>query len=229
MSHKMFRYLSKNYLGKYRVKTHAMDLDTGDFPRLETGEIDPEIDDEYIKCTKGEIRASYRQTRGIDVLCWYTESGQTGRNVYAEVKEKYPDIWLEPDDNGSCDFLLYFDAQDIEKIAKIVKPNTAGASIRPYSTKNIVPEEKYVIPDDDLKKYNDITEDMEDRLIKMQFGKSVIADYITMIDKAYPKKNYAQAFKNTILKSKEFIHSIGKWDDFIKYSKDYKVKYLQEK
>ena len=129
------------------------------------------------------------------------------------IKKKYPSIDITLEDLGT-DILIYFDAKDIKKIATIVKPKTSGAKIQPFSVKNL-PKIEYKIPAKDLAELYAITKDL-DRQHTMLFFKSVNAKFIQKIAKK-------KALKESRLGTKEFIHSIGMWDKYIKFvSKEFK-------
>jgi len=216
---KMFRYLSKHYSGVYRVKTHAIDLDLDDFPRDDYGVVDPEIDDEYIPCAQGEIRGTYHTERGKEILCWYTDSLGQGNNVRKKIKETYPDMWINVTEESSYDYIIEFNAEDIEKIASIVKPRTNGAKIRPLSEKNL-PKTPYIIPEKDEKAFSNIIKDM-DRVQKMFFVRQCCTEFDEQIQNAKGKKyNVATERKKSKLTNKQFIHSIGMWKEFVAFTKE---------
>lgn len=236
MSFKMFRYLEKHYIGIYRVKAHY-DLNTLDFPRTDTGGVDEEYDEQYIPCKKGEIRHTYRNTRGKDILLWYCDNIRTGVSVYNELKEKYPEVEWEVDEDLSLgkddifcslgrkkDVIIYFEASDIEKVASVVEPNTRGASIRPYSIKNL-PKTPYTIPENELKEYIKVTKKFkgETPLELAQTIKKANKEFAAERDKedkdkiAFITKQYTSK-----LKFKEYVHSIGLWEEYIEFLKGYK-------
>lgn len=118
-----------------------------------------------------------------------------------------------------------FKATMMDYIAKIVKPRTSGKSISPLSVKNL-PKTPYKIPDKDLKKYKEATE----HLPKIQMGDKTITN--GMIVKEI-NKNFdavvAEKFdvvpskdrKSKCLKYKEYVHSLGLWDDYCEFIKEY--------
>lgn len=224
MSFKMFRYLEKHYVGKYRVKAPC-DESTLDFPRNENGGVDDEFDDQYIPCKRGEIRHTYRNTRGKDILCWFCESNTTANNVYKDIVEKYPDMWIEVDE-GFEDYhnLIYFEASDIEKIASVVQPSTYGASIRPYSTKNL-PKGLYTIPEKDFEKYKKIIGTLKmEKMELAAFVRTVNKDFSALQDSKVIKKkkdyvNFSLTQKRSRLKYKEYVHSMGLWEEYIDFIK----------
>lgn len=202
----MYRYLEK-YTGTYRVLPH-LDIETNDFPRDENGCIDDSFEDIYIPCSRGkaEIRHTYDEDKLV--LCFFNTT-QTARNVYKEIKDKYKNIEVEFEDLGD-DGLIYFNADDIKKIATLVSPRTSGASTKWNSLKNL-PKIQYDIPYKDAKKIADITEGMS-KVDKMQFGRKTFAEFLE-------KNNLTEEQKQSRLTSKEFIHSKGLWEEYIELVK----------
>ena len=147
----MYRYLEK-YIGTYRVLAYY-DIDLKDFPRDETGSIDKSFDDLYIPCKKGIITHTYDDFDRL-ALCIYDKRPSVAKNVYNEIKNKYPKIEIELEISGNDGF-IYFNAEDIKKIATIVKPKTSGAKIKWNDNRNL-PKVEYCIPEEDNKKLVDI-------------------------------------------------------------------------
>ena len=236
MAFKMFRYLEKHYLGKYRVKAHY-DLETLDFPRTPTGGIDEEYDEQYIPCKRGEIRHTYRDIRGKYILAWYCDNIRTGVSVYNELKEKYPEVDWEVDedlglgkDDIYCNFgrkkdvIIYFEAKEIDKVASVVGANTRGASIRPYSIKNL-PKEPYQIPEQELNEYVEAIEKFkgDSPLDLAQILRKVNKEFALKWDKNNESEiSFITQQHNSKLKFKEYVHSIGIWNEYIEFLKQYK-------
>lgn len=220
MADELFRYLEKHYVGKYRVLA-PYDLDTEDFPRDDEGRIDEGFDDQYIPCQRGVIKCSYREDQGEPVFCWYSDKLGQGRNLAREIRKEYGKaFWYDYEEVGN-DVLLYFKESDFESIAKLVNPRTSGAKIKPYSDKNL-PKPSYKIPEKDLKKYLKLTEKM-DHVTKMQFLRQCVSDFDDVIQATKGKKyDIAKERKKSKLKGKEFIHSIGMWEEYIKFIKEKK-------
>lgn len=203
----MYRYLLK-YVGTYRVKAEY-DWKTNDFPRNETNGIEDSFEDLYIPCSKGIIKHTYL---GDDILalCFY-DKAQQGRNIFSMIAEKYPKLQIEIDDDGT-DCLIYFNANDIKKIATICKPKTSGKDIQPFSIKNL-PKVEYKIPSSDLSKLYTITKDLS-QSETLQFFKKVNTDFIKTLNKEVQAEK-----KQSRLSTKEFIHSNGLWDKYLSYVK----------
>lgn len=103
----------------------------------------------------------------------------------------------------------------MDKLEKFLKPKTSGAGISPFSSKNL-PKTKYSIPDEDLKPYQEIVEKVgRERLLELTHATN---RYIKTLA---TKKNTIENIKADMalkgLKGKNYIHSIGKWEDYIKY------------
>ena len=198
----MYRYLEK-YTGKYRV-LGCLDERTNDFPRDENGGIDSSYDDLYIPCSRGKSVIKHTYENNILMVCFY-DKANTARNVYQELKDKYKNIDIKLEIIG-IDGIIYFDADDIKKIATIVKPKTSGASIKWNSTRNL-PKVEYEIPKIDQDRLTKITKNLT-RTEKMQFGKKLSSEFL----ESYKLKDEQ---KSSRLSPKEFIHSKGLWDDYM--------------
>lgn len=209
MCKKMFRYLEK-YTGTYRV-LGCLDLNTNDFPKDENGLIDSSYDDLYIPCSRGKSVIKHTYEDDKLVICFYNKAS-TARNVYKELKDKYKSIYLKLDIVGE-DGLIFFNDEDMKKIATIVKPKTSGASIKWNSNRNL-PKVNYDINDKDLDKLNNITKGLT-KTEKMQFGRKLASEFLE-------NNNLKEAQKSSRLNAKEFIHKSGLWDEYIKAAKKLK-------
>lgn len=203
---KMFRYLEK-YTGKYRVLGY-LDLDTNDFPRDENGNIDPSYDDLYIPCSRGKSVIKHTYDNDILMICFY-DKASTAKNVFEELKNKYKNLNITLEIIG-IDGIIYFHADDIKKIATVVKPKTSGASIKWNSTRNL-PKVSYEVPEECIKDFNKITKNLT-KVQKMQFGRQISSAFLE-------KNKLKDDQKNSRLSAKEFIHSKGLWDDYLKFAK----------
>ena len=224
----MSNYLMR-YKGKYRLKAHV-DKSTNDFPRNEQGVI--ESDDVYIKCAYG----SQIYHCGYSTLAAYIPSIGRGRNVLRALGEellgikkddKTPieDLYKKLQEDGRIRSIVendkelefHFHSRNIELVAKYLKPSTAGANISPFSTKNL-PKSDYTIPVKDLEEYQKIIANVpkEDILIISQITKRFIFNVLQK-SKEYKSKNIKADMKLKKLKGKEYIHSIDKWNEYLKY------------
>lgn len=118
-----------------------------------------------------------------------------------------------------------FNAKDIDFIAKFLKPQTSGADISPFSPRNF-PKNSYTIPEEELEEYLKITGDVpqEDKLqiglITNRFIKNILSK-----DKLYKTIDLKTDMRKKCLKGKEYIHSMGYWEKYIKYLKKELKKY----
>ena len=113
------------------------------------------------------------------------------------------------------------DEKDFKKVASIIKPKTKGKKISPFSSRNLNGDEKvkYEIPKEELDKYSDILKDLE-LGDKLKFTKTTIKNFDKIVVKVKGKDYNINEERNLSgLSSKEFIHSIGMWNEFIKFTK----------
>lgn len=225
----MSNYLVKKYKGIYRLKAH-IDESTNDYPRDADGNLD--TDDVYIKCAYGCQIYHY----GKGILIAYIPSLGRGRNILkalgkelcnTDEKDSYKDVYPKLIEEGTIRAIYESDEEvefkfhnkHMELIAKYLKPQTSGAGISPFSTRNL-PKSNYTIPIEDLELYKEITKDIsrENILILSQITKRFIADILPKCP-GYRSKNIKADMKLKKLKGKEYIHSTGTWKKYIDYLK----------
>ena len=113
------------------------------------------------------------------------------------------------------ELLFRFKAKDLDKLVQYLNPKTYGADRSPFSKKNL-PKTQYDIPNEELQQYKDLIGKLDEnnKLIVAHYTKDFIKSLAT-------KKNTYENIKSDMatkrLKGKEYIHSIGKWDSYIKY------------
>ena len=130
-------------------------------------------------------------------------------------KELYSDSIIFNIDKTDSEVLFKFKAKNMDVVEKYLNPKTYGASISPFSVKNR-PKTKYEIPEQDLVRYKELTSELgQDKMFLI--GKCT-KDFINSLA---TKKNTIEDIKADIklkgLKNKEYIHSIGHWNNYIKY------------
>lgn len=185
-----------------------IDLSTQDFPKNETDGVEESFEDFYISCSRGcKIIHTYDDDYELALL--FLDKIGTLRNVVKDIRAQWPDLDIKVDECGS-DGYIYFKDKDMAKIVKVVKPKTSGNSIKPLSPKNL-PKIEYTIPAEDLAKLYSIVDGLS-KVEKMQFLRKINSQFI---DTYFSKKK----FKESRLKSKEFIHSNGMWDKYVRYVK----------
>lgn len=224
----MSNYLMK-YKGTYRLKAN-IDQSTNDFPRDTEGKI--ESDDIYIKCAFGS--QIYHYGRGI--LVAYIPSIGRGHNILKALAEElcgitdkvsYEELYQKLTEEGTVrnivendeEIEFKFHNKHIELICKYLKPQISGSSISPFSSRNL-PKSDYTIPVEELREYQEITEDVpkDEILIISQITGRFITDILPKCP-GYKSKNIKADMKLKMLKGKEYIHSTGMWNKYIDYLK----------
>ena len=103
----------------------------------------------------------------------------------------------------------------MEALEKFLRPVTSGANISPFSTKNL-PRTRYVIPDGDLNAYKEIASKLpRERILELSHMTKIFMESLSK------KKADLEAMKLDMakkgLKGKDYIHSIGKWNEYLSY------------
>lgn len=208
----MSDYLYKKFYGKYRILL-PIDNNTNDFPRDLNGML--ESDDYYIPCRDGSQISHYHRNI-LDVLM---PSKQRANKLIAMCEEH--GIELTDIKEGDSEKSFKFKAEDIDFIAEYLKPKTMGKDIRPTSTKNL-PKSDYKIPTEDFQKYRVIIDSVsKDDLLKISritndFLYKKMAKSTNSVDKL--KKDMKMKCMSGM--TKEYIHSCGKWNIYLKYLKE---------
>ena len=224
------------YKGHYRLKPN-LDIYTNDFPRTDDGSIDPSYDDIYIKCANGSQIYHY----GHSTLVAYIPSLGRGHNTLISIAKE---LKLISEDTKSRDYgTLYsllekdntvfdimendleiefkFHSKDIELIAKYLKPQTSGADISPFSTRNL-PKSSYTIPNEEIEEYKKIINSVskDDKLLISHITNEFLNNILAK-DKLYKTLNISMKsdMRKKMLKGKEYIHSMGYWDKYLQYLK----------
>ena len=111
--------------------------------------------------------------------------------------------------------LFRFNAKYITDLEPYIKPKTNGADRSPFSTKNL-PKTKYIIPDEGLVDYKKIVSKLpQNQLIALVHTTNNFLKSLATKKNTYEDIKADMALK--CLKGKEYIHSIGKWNDYINY------------
>ena len=184
------------------------DLTTNDFPRKLNGTL--EDVDVYIDCQYGNKIFHY----GRDILQAYIPSLGRGHNVLKIIQQTNPSTIFDIEETDS-EVLFKFKYANSNKIVPLLKPKTSGAGISPFSSKNL-PKCTYIIPDEDLDMYKQIVAKIpQERILTITHSTN---NFIKLLaTKKKPIENIKADMKKKCLKSKEYIHSIGKWNEYINY------------
>ena len=118
----------------------------------------------------------------------------------------------------TCQIIFKFNSKYDEKIIPLLKPKTSGASISPFSSKNLPRNNDYKIPYVELSQYKNIVAKIPpERILTITHTTN------NFLNSLVSKKNTLENIKADMvlkgLKGKEYIHSIGKWDEYIEYLK----------
>ena len=231
-------YLTTKYKGKYRLKCEV-DKVTNDFPK--TLKDTYEDADVYIDCSFGN------KIYGKGILQSYILSLQRGRNIirklYAE-NINPENVSILKSEKGTTykiidhkqfnsdiknskfifdiletnsEVMFKFYEKNSDKIIPLLKPKTSGADISPFSSKNL-PKIEYLIPKDELREYEDIIAPLKEDGKLLALSK-LTQNYIKLLSKKrlYRGVDMKTYMRKKMLKGKEFIHSEGHWNDYLKY------------
>ena len=238
----------KRYVKKWRVKADY-DLSTNDFPRDKDENLEPSFDDYYIPCDSdckirhfqrdilfyycpsiGRFRNILKQIYtdkigSLDKFKKIKTSEKDGKVTEKEIfntEEMYQGL-LNKNILTYIEELDYegefrFKADQIDYIAETVGAKTFGANISPLSPKNL-PSIKYDIPYEELTSYKEITKDLETKELY------IISKLNSNFDDIIKEKKCTQfdvnkERKKSCLGTKEFIHSIGMFKEYLLYLKE---------
>lgn len=225
------RYLMK-YKGTYRVLCE-LDRRTNDFPRDHNGEIDDGAE-LYISCQFGNKIMEYGTNSSRRMLLTaYIPSLGRGRNIKKELKKQKVEIFDY--DESDEEVMFHFLATDITPVAELLKAKVSGASISPWSKKNL-PKATVDIPEEGLDKYKAITSKLGKTgmlLIKtanQSFLDEVLAKKLREKGKRKPF-DYAQDMRQMKMSRmlKEYIWVKGLWEDYIDFLRKEINKHIESK
>ena len=145
----------------------------------------------------------------------YIPSLIRGHNIVKAIQSELGDDVIYHIEETDSEVLFRFNSKDMERLAVYLKPKTNGADRSPYSTKNLS-NTKYIIPDEDFIKYKNIVAKIpKESILSLTHSSNSYLKSLTT------KKNPLENIKADItlkgLGVKEYIHSIGKWDEYINY------------
>lgn len=111
--------------------------------------------------------------------------------------------------------LFRFTWDKMKQFEKYFKPKTSAVSRSPFSSKNL-PKSDYEILEDDQLKYKEVTSKLpKEDVLKVGHWTN---DYIkSLANKKNKLENIKNDMKKNCMKAKEYIHFIGRWDDYLKY------------
>ena len=208
----MANYLISHYKGKYRIKCEY-DKHKNQFPRKIDGTF--EDGDCYIDCYKNIKVFHY----GNKILEAYFPSLMRGKNIMKAIQEKYGNDVIFSIKETDSELFFRFHANDMDRLEKYLKPKTNGADISPFSSKNLPKNKEYKIPDEDFVKYKNIIEKIgQKRVIELTH---MTSNYLkSLVTKKNTWENIKADMSLKGLSGNRYIHSIGKWNDYISYLKN---------
>ena len=216
----MANYLLK-YKGKYRLKVE-LDQNTNDFVRNYDDSLND--NDVYIDCQNGCKILAYGHIDNKKPV-WLTAYIPTivrGHKIIKAIKEKGIEYVDHRETDEEVEFK--FKAADIEVVAELMKARTSGASISPFSTKNL-PKSNVKIPSDKIALYKEITSVIPkgDLLfihrVTNDFLENILQKSLRKSDKKF---DYKADMKSMCLgrQTKEYIYVKNFWDEYLEYLKN---------
>ena len=197
------------YKGIYRLKT-PIDVAKNTFPREFNGQFAD--NDIYIDCINKVQIFSY----GHGILQCYIPSLQRGHNIIKAIKESFDEEIIFDIEESDSECLFKFHAKHMKNLEPILKPKTSGAGISPFSSKNLPRNKSYKIPEEEVKLYKELVSKLnQNQLISIVHNTNKFLQSLVTKKNAWENIKADMALKG--LKGKEYIHSIGKWNDYIKF------------
>lgn len=201
-------YLIKKFKGIYRILCEY-DQDTNSFSKKLDGTY--EDIDCYIACQNNIKIFHY----GGSVLQAYIPSKKRGKNIIEEINKNDISMIFDIEETDT-EILFKFKYSNSDKIIPLLKPKTCGANISPFSSKNLPRNKNYKIPDEELQPYKKILENIPENQ-RLSIGIMTNNFIKTLATKRNTMENIKADMRLKGLKSKEYIFSIGKWNNYIKY------------
>ena len=202
-------YLISHYKGKYRVKCEY-DKTTNQFSR----KLDDTYEDIdcYIDCYHN-IKIFYY---GKAVLEAYIPSKVRGHNIVKAIEEELGQDIIYNKEENDAEVLFQFKAKNLNILEKYLRPKTSGANISPFSSRNLPKNKTYKIPDEDLAAYKIIIGNLgEKQIITLTH---ITNNYLkTLVTKRHTWEDIKADMALKGLSGKNYIHSIGMWNDYNKY------------
>lgn len=135
------------------------------------------------------------------------------------IQEEYGNDVIFSIKETDSELFFRFHANDMDRLEKYLKPKTNGADISPFSSKNLPKNKEYKIPDEDFVEYKNIIEKIgQKRIIELTH---MTSNYLkSLVTKKNTWENIKADMSLKGLSGNRYIHSIGKWNDYISYLKN---------
>lgn len=145
----------------------------------------------------------------------YIPSLGRGHNIVKYINENFGEDIIFGIQETDLEILFKFKTKDADIIIPLLKPRINGAGISPFSSKNL-PKSAYNIPDEDLLIYKQIVAKIPpERILTITHTTNNFLK--SLVTKKNPWENIKADMVAKGLKGKEYIHSIGEWNNYIKY------------
>ena len=238
-------FMMDKFKGKYRLQTEVDQL-SNDFPRDLNGtysDYDIYIDclqgtrifyygKGYLDCYipslgrgRNIIKAIYSdfikpiEESGYLTIIERENNGETIQTHSFDYESLYQDAELNKlintivENDEEVTFRFKWDL--MEQFEKYFKPKTSAASRSPFSSKNL-PKCEYEIPEEDLNRYKEIVSQVaKEHMLKL--GRMTNEYISSLANKRHKLEDIKAEMKQKCLKSKEYIHSIGYWNEYLKF------------
>lgn len=155
---------------------------------------------------------------GKSILEAYIPSIGRGHNIIKAIQSELGSNIIISTQETDEEVIFQFHAKHMEQLEPYLKPKTSGASISPFSSKNLPKNKSYKIPEEDLNAYKEVTKNLAQNEFIL-LGRYTTNFIKSLATKKNPMENIKadMAFKG--LKGKEYIYAIGLWDKYIDYLK----------
>lgn len=111
--------------------------------------------------------------------------------------------------------IFRFSVDKMKDFEKYFKPKTSAASRSPFSSKNL-PKSDYEIPEEDQLKYKEIVSKLpKEDILKVGH---MTSDYIkSLANRKNKLETIKDDMKKNCMKNNQYIHFIGRWNDYLNY------------
>lgn len=208
-------YLTSKYKGVYRILPD-LDWQTNSFPIDCNGLRDEDM--VYIAC-QNDSKIMYW---GNGILIGYIPTLIRGHNIKKEMKKQKIEFFDY--DESDLEVTFKFKAKDIESVASIMKAKTYGASIAPFSKRNLPQDKSIKIPDEEIEKYKLISNKVDKKdMLKFKTWNSNFLNDVLQNKIRKDTKNKSYNYKEDMQKMKlgrqvkEFIYVKDMWEDYLSY------------
>lgn len=138
-----------------------------------------------------------------------------GHNIIKTIQQSDPSLIFNIEETDS-EILFKFKYVNSDKVIPLLKPRTSGASIRPFSPKNLPRNKDFKIPEDKLTQYKEIVSKIPPEKL-LTLSRMTHSYLQTLVTKKNNWENIKADMRLKCVKGKEYIYMIGKWDEYLKY------------